>query len=65
MFFHFIPGFNETLVRIPVGAPFIEGPRDPKLMALVGGTFIVFAIFGAVQARRLLRRSDAGLAAVR
>jgi len=65
VFFHFIPGFNETLVRIPVGAPFIEGPRDPKLMALVGGTFIVFAIFGAVQARRLLRRSDAGLAAAR
>lgn len=65
VFFHFIPGFNETLVRLPVGAPYIEGPRDPKLMALVGGAFVVFAIFGAVQARRLLRRSDAGLAAAR
>lgn len=65
VFFHFIPGFNETLVRIPVGAPYIDGPRDPKLMALVGATFIIFAIFGAIQARRLLRRSDAGLAAAR
>lgn len=58
VFFHFIPGFNETLVRIPVGDPYISGPRDPKLMMLVGGAFAVFAIFGAFQARRLLRRND-------
>jgi uncharacterized membrane protein len=66
VFFHFIPGFNETLVRIPVGDPFINGPRDPKLLALVGGTFVVFAIFGVFQARRLLRRGDAvGMAPAR
>lgn len=58
VFFHFIPGFNETLVRVPVGDPFISGPKDPKLMMLVGGAFVVFAIFGAFQARRLLRRND-------
>ena len=58
VFFHFIPAYNETLVRIPVGAPFISGPRDPKLMMLVGATFLVFAIFGAFQAKKLLRRGD-------
>lgn len=59
VFFHFIPGFNETLVRIPIGDPYINGPRDPKLLALVGGTFVLFALFGAFQARRLLRQSPA------
>jgi uncharacterized membrane protein len=55
MFFHFIPGYNETLTRIPVGAPLISGPRDPLLLALVGVTFAVFAVVGALQVRRLLR----------
>lgn len=58
VFFHFIPGYNETLVRIPVGDPFINGPRDPKLLMLVGATFVLFAIFGAFQAKKLLRRGD-------
>lgn len=55
VFFHFIPGYNETLVRLPVGAPLISGPRDPFLLLLVGITFGVFALFGAWQAWRLLR----------
>jgi uncharacterized membrane protein len=63
VFFHFIPGYNETLVRIPVADPFIDGPRDPKLLKLVGATFVLFALYGAFQARRLLRRNDAGMAA--
>jgi uncharacterized membrane protein len=55
VFFHFIPGFNETLVRLPVDAPYITGPDDPKLGALVGGTFLVFLVIAALQLRRLRR----------
>ncbi|HJU40146.1 MAG TPA: hypothetical protein VJ724_11280 [Tahibacter sp.] len=57
VFFHFIPGFNETLTRIPVGAPLASGPRDPLLLALVGVAFAVFAAIGAWQAWRLLRKA--------
>lgn len=56
VFFHFIPGFNETLVRLPVGDPFISGPDDPKLTALVGATFAVFLIIAALQVRRLRKQ---------
>lgn len=55
VFFHFIPGFNETLVRLPVDAPYITGPDDPKLKALVGGTFLVYLVVAVLQARRLRR----------
>lgn len=57
VFFHFIPGFNETLTRIPVGAPLVSGPRDPVLLALVGVTFAVFVVIGAWQAWRLRGRA--------
>jgi uncharacterized membrane protein len=55
VFFHFIPGFNETLTRLPVGAPYLSGPDDPQLFVLVGIAFAVFALFGVFQARRLTR----------
>ena len=58
VFFHFIPGFNETLVRVPVDAPYITGPDDPKLKTLVGITFLVFLVIGALQLRRLRRQRD-------
>lgn len=59
VFFHFIPGFNETLVRLPPGKPIISGPEDPLLFALVGGVFLVFLVIGLFQARRLLRTRPA------
>lgn len=59
VFFHFIPGYNETLTRLPAGKPLLSGPEDPLLFALVGATFLVFAIYGVLQARRLLRPSRA------
>ena len=55
LFFHFIPGFNETLVRVPVGNPVISGPDDPFLKTLIGGTFAVFAVIMALQAWRIRR----------
>lgn len=62
VFFHFIPGYNETLVRIPVGAPLINGPRDPFLLMLVGITFGVFALFGVWQAWQLWKKPCAAIA---
>lgn len=55
LFFHFIPGFNETLVRVPVGNPVISGPDDPFLQKLVGATFAVFLVIMALQWLRLRR----------
>lgn len=55
VFFHFIPGFNETLVRLPVADPIITGPDDPLLKPLVGATFAVFLVVMALQALRIRR----------
>jgi len=55
-FFHFIPGFTETLTRLPPGAPYANGPDDPKLQTLIGATFAVFVIGILGQLLRLRRR---------
>ena len=55
MYFHFIPGFTETLTRVPIGAPLVSGPQDPLLQKLVGGTFLVFLVGMALQVRALRR----------
>ncbi|HSX61758.1 MAG TPA: hypothetical protein VLF18_16320 [Tahibacter sp.] len=55
VFFHFIPGFNETLTRVPAGNPLLTGPEDPKLFMLVGIAFAVFAVLGVFQVQRLYR----------
>lgn len=53
VYFHFIPGFTETLTRVPVGAPLVSGPQDPLLQKLVGATFLVFLVGMALQVRVL------------
>lgn len=63
VFFHFIPAFNETLVRVPVGDPLISGPDDPFLKSLIGGTFAVFLVVMMLQWWRLGRSGRTGLAA--
>lgn len=55
VYFHFIPGFTETLTRVPIGAPLVSGPQDPLLQKLVGATFLVF-LFGMALQVRVLRR---------
>ena len=52
-FLHFIPGFTETLTRIPLGAPWASSPDDPKLAMLIGGAFLVFLAGLAFQLVRL------------
>jgi uncharacterized membrane protein len=58
-FFHFIPGFTETLSRLPAGAPYATGPDDPKVQALIAATFAVFVIGIGWQLLRLRRRQRA------
>lgn len=55
VFFHFIPGFTETLTRVPIGAPLVSGPQDPLLQKLVGATFLVFLVGMILQVRALRR----------
>lgn len=52
-FFHFIPGFTETLTRVPVGSPWASGPEDPRLAMLIGSVFIVFLAGVVFQVLRL------------
>lgn len=51
--FHFIPGFTETLVRLPVGAPFAKSPEDPVLLPIFGALFAICGIGLAFQLRWL------------
>lgn len=49
---HLIPGFAETLTRVPVGAPFASSPDDPVLRPILGGLIALFAAVVFVQLRR-------------
>lgn len=61
LFFHMIPGINETFTRVPVGAPLFTGPDDPALQQVFGVVFLLYVIGTAVQLWRL-HRSRATLA---
>ena len=61
VYFHFIPGFTETLTRVPIGAPLVSGPQDPLLQKLVGGTFLLFLV-GMILQVRYLRRCQGPIA---
>lgn len=63
VYFHFIPGFTETLTRVPVGAPLVFGPTDPLLQKLVGGALLVFMVVMALQTWGIRRGRDATLRA--
>jgi uncharacterized membrane protein len=52
-FFHFIPGTVETLTRLPVGAPYLSGPDDPKAQPIIGAFFVLFLIGATLQVLRL------------
>lgn len=62
-FFHFIPGFTETLTRVPVGQPWAAGPEDPRLAALVGAAFVGFLVGAILQVRRERSRTRGGATA--
>lgn len=52
-FLHMIPAVNETVTRIPPGAPLAAGPNDPLVLGLVTLAFVGFVIGATVQVLRL------------
>jgi uncharacterized membrane protein len=55
LFFHLIPGLNETGSRLPLGHPLISGPDDPAFKAAAGAGFLVFLAGAALQVLRIRR----------
>lgn len=53
MFFHAIPGFNESLSRLPPGKPLTSGPDDPAFKAIAGVLFLIYVVLMAIQLRWL------------
>lgn len=49
LFFHLLPGLNETGTRLPLGDPAFTGPEDPTLKALVGAGFLLYLVGAAFQ----------------
>jgi uncharacterized membrane protein len=58
-FFHMIPGLTETSTRLPVGAPLVSNPEDPRLQAAIGVCFILFLLGATLQVVKL--RGKAGV----
>lgn len=64
LLFHLIPGVTETLVRVPLEAPFAQSPTDPALVpiqGLVAGLFFVGLTIELLRLRQT-RRSPGALA---
>lgn len=55
LFFHMIPGINETFTRIPAGAPLLTGPDDPKLQQAISVMLVIFGLGMALQAWRIYK----------
>lgn len=49
LFFHAIPGFNESLSRLPPGKPLTSGPDDPTFKAIAGVLFLIYAVLMVMQ----------------
>jgi len=55
LFLHFIPATVETLTRLPVGAPYLANPEDPRAQPIIGAFLLIFLIGAALQVLRLRR----------
>lgn len=54
MLFHMIPGFTETLTRLPAGQPLLANADAPEFVPIYGALFVAFLI-GLVFQLRWLR----------
>jgi uncharacterized membrane protein len=52
-FFHMIPGFTESLTRLPAGSPVFASAEDPGLQPVIGVVFVLFLIGVVLQVLRL------------
>ena len=62
MFFHMIPGFTETLTRLPLGRPLLPNAEAPELKPIAGALFVLFVIGLVAQLRWLRSRTRKPLA---
>lgn len=53
LLFHLIPGFTESLTRLPVGAPLLASAEAPELKAILGVVLVLFVIGLTLQLRWL------------
>lgn len=53
LLFHLIPGFTESLTRLPVGAPLLASPEAPEFKVIYGVIFLCFGLGLAWQLRWL------------
>ena len=58
--FHAIPGFTESLIRLPVAKPFAASPEDPVMRPIYGTLLALYALGLWLQLRR---RKPAGAVA--
>lgn len=49
LFFHFIPGFTESLTRLPAGNPLAQSPQDPLVKGAIGASFLVYLVVVVIQ----------------
>ena len=61
LFLHFIPATVETLTRLPVAAPYLANPDDPKAQPIIGVFLVMFVIGAVVQFLRLKKMRAADL----
>lgn len=54
--FHLIPGFTETLTRLPPGAPLLPNQEAPELRVIAGVLFVLLVIGLTLQLRWLRRQ---------
>lgn len=54
MFFHMVPGFTETLTRLPVSQPMLPNADAPELKA-IAGVLLLLLVVGLVFQLRWLR----------
>ena len=54
--FHMIPGFTESLTRLPVAAPILASAEAPEFKIIYGAVFLVFFVGLALQLRWLRTR---------
>jgi uncharacterized membrane protein len=53
LLFHMIPGFTETLTRLPAGQPLLPSADAPEFRAIYGVLFALYALALVVQLRWL------------
>jgi uncharacterized membrane protein len=59
LFFHMIPGFTETLTRLPLSKPLLPNAEAPELRAIAGVLLLILVVGLVLQLRWLRGQSTA------